>query len=144
MNYLKKPCYTAIFCLLIVPFFAERHGFAQSADYQIEIAKIKIEPFRMAQGKEVQILLVDWKNTGKLPVGLVKAELTFFDSQDRQIDQVKSDRIFTASNERAEIKPGSVYREPKNDGFVIVPMLESAIAVRATVNLPLVGPRPMY
>ena len=144
MNYLKKSCFTVLCCLLIAPFFATRHGFAQSADYQIEIAQIKIEPFRMARGKEVQILLVDWKNTGKLPVGLVKAELTFFDSQDRQIDQVKSYRIFTALNERTEIKPGIVYREPKNDGFVIIPRLETTRAARATVNLTLVGPRPSY
>ena len=144
MNYLKKSCSTALFCLLIAPFFAERHGFAQPADYQIEIAQIKIEHFRMARGNEVQILLVDWKNTGKLPVGLVKAELTFFDNQDRQIDQVKSYRIFTASSASGEIKPGSVYREPKSDGFVIVPMPVTAIAARATVNLTSVGPRPSY
>lgn len=144
MNHLKKSCCTAIRCLLIAACLAEGRGFAQSANYQIEITQIKIEPFRMARGKEVQILLVDWKNTGKLPIGLVKAELIFFDSQDRQIDQVKSYRIFTALNERAEIKPGNSYREPKNDGFVIVPTLESTKAVRATVNLTLVGPRPAY
>jgi hypothetical protein len=125
-------------------FLAERHSFAQLSDYQIEIAQIKIKPFRMALGKEVQILLVDWKNTGKLSGGLVKAELTFFDSQDRKIDQVKSYRIFTALSERAEIKPGNVYREQKNEGFVILPMLESTKAVRASVNLTLVGPRPVY
>ena len=144
MNYLKKSCFTALCCLLIAPFFAAGHGFAQSADYQIEIAQVKIEPYRMAQGKEVQILLIDWKNTGKLPVGLVKAELTVFDSQDRKIDQTKSYRIFAALSEKAEIKPGGIYHEPKNDGFVIVPMPVAAIAARATVNLTLVGPRPLY
>jgi hypothetical protein len=144
MNYLKKSRSTVLFCLLIVPFFAAGAESAQSTDYQIEIAQIKIEPFRMAQGKEVQILLVDWKNTGKLPVGLVKAELSFFDSQDRKIDQIKSYRIFTALSAKAEIKPGTVYREPKNDGFVIIPVPETTKAARATVKLTLVGPRPLY
>lgn len=88
--------------------------------YQAEIVRIRLEPFISAQGKSVQKLLIDWKNTGSLPIGQVIATVTFFDADGRPLDEIKHWSVFTTHDRKQMIKPDQTYQEPNTDGFVLV------------------------
>ena len=88
--------------------------------YQAEIVRIRLEPFVTAQGKSVQKLLIDWKNTGSLSIGQVVATVTFFDADGQPLDEIKHWSVFTTHDRKQMIRPGRTYQEPNTDGFVFV------------------------
>ncbi len=97
-------------------------GASQKEAYQAEVARVRLIPWTTAQGKEAQMLLIDWKNTGAEPIGLVRATMRFFGQNGEQLDQVKDYTIFVTYDKKKAIKPGKTYQEPDDKGFILVPM----------------------
>ncbi len=91
-----------------------------SGNYQAEVIRVRLVPSLSAQGKAVQTLLIDWKNTGTLPIGQVNATVTFFDADGRQLDEIKNWSVFATYDRKKMIKPGQAHEEPNNDGFVFM------------------------
>jgi hypothetical protein len=88
--------------------------------YQAEVIRVRLVPSVSAQGKVVQTMLIDWKNTGTLPIGQVNATVTFFDADGRQLDEIRNWSVFATYDRKKMIKPGQAYEEPNNDGFVFM------------------------
>lgn len=88
--------------------------------YQAEVIRVRLVPSISAQGKAVQTLLIDWKNTGTLPIGQVNATVTFFDADGRQLDEIRNWSVFATYDRKKTIKPGQAHEEPNNDGFVFM------------------------
>jgi len=114
-----------------------------SSGYSAEIVKTRIAPFDTGDGVRQQMILVDWKNTGTLPIGTVNATMTFFDKHGREIEEVKDYTIFLTESQDKTIKPGETYVEADGDGFVIIalpPLYRKA--ARADMVLTKVGGVP--
>ena len=110
-----------------------------SGVYQAEIVRTRLIPYTTAQGKELQKLLIDWKNTGTLPIGQVTATLTFFDAGGRQIDEVKNWSLFVTHDLKKTIKPGGIVEELNGDGFVVTTTDDSKAATAKAVLTKIAG-----
>lgn len=88
--------------------------------YQAEILRVRLAPFVSPQGKTLQIVLIDWKNTGTLPIGQVSATVTFFDADGQQLDEIKNWSVFTTYDRKKMIQPGQTVQGSNNDGFVFL------------------------
>lgn len=109
------------------------------ANYQAEVVRTRLVPYVTAQGKKLQMLLIDWKNTGPSPIGQVKATLTFFDADGRQIDEVKNWSLFVTYDEKKMIKPGRIYEESNDGGFVVTTPDDSKAATATAVLTNIAG-----
>lgn len=89
-------------------------------NYQADVIRVRLVPSLSAQGKAVQTLLIDWKNTGTLPIGQVNATVTFFDADGRQLDEIKNWSVFATYDRKKMIKPGQAHEELNKDGFVFM------------------------
>lgn len=107
--------------------------------YQAEVVRTRLVPYITAQGKKLQMLLVDWKNTGPSPIGQVQATLTFFDADGRQIDEVRNWTLFVTHDEKKMIKPGRTYEDLNGDGFVITTPDDSKAATAKAVLTKVAG-----
>jgi hypothetical protein len=88
--------------------------------YQAEVVRVRLVPFTNPQGKVLQMLLIDWKNTGTLPIGQVNATVTFFDADGQQLDEIRNWSVFATHDQKKAIKPGQAYEALNNDGFVFM------------------------
>lgn len=107
--------------------------------YQAEVVRTRLVPYITAQGKKLQMLLVDWKNTGPAPIGQVQATLTFFDADGRQIDEVKNWSLFVTYDEKKMVKPGRIYEDLNGDGFVVTTPDDSKAATAKAVLTKVAG-----
>lgn len=104
-----------------------------ASGYQAEIINTRLVNWTNPEGRRMQMLLIDWRNTGSEPIGQVKATMTFFDASGRQIEEVKSYNIFVTYDPKNTIKPGQSYKEPNGQGFVVLSGAASAKAVLTKV-----------
>jgi hypothetical protein len=91
-----------------------------AGSYQAEVVRTRLIPFTNPQGKVLQMLLIDWKNIGTLPVGQVNATVTFFDADGQQLDEIRNWSVFATHDQKKTIKPGQAYEALDTDGFVFM------------------------
>ncbi|HKX32049.1 MAG TPA: hypothetical protein VJ302_30455 [Blastocatellia bacterium] len=120
-----------------VPIFKTR-------DFQAQVVRARLIPWSTPQEKDEQMLLIDWKNVGTEPIGQIKASITFYDNQNRELDKMKNNIIFLTHNDRKMIKPGQTYQEPEGEGLVFVAVPPRFVkAVRAEAVITEVGGIPI-
>jgi hypothetical protein len=93
----------------------------------VEIVKVRVQPFRTAQGKGTRMVCVDWKNTGNRAIRRVTATTRGFDAEDNEVEVMPVsdyDICVTAGNDRPGIALGETYYEPNDEGHVIAPILD--------------------
>lgn len=131
-------CFAALLCAMPAPFAAQPL-------YSVELLKTRLEPYKLANGGQGQMVYADWRNNGKFPVGLVKAKMVFYGTDGSILDVVESYTIFAALSEARTIKPTQTYREPHGEGFVVMPKgPRYEKAARAEVTILQVGGMPSY
>lgn len=91
-----------------------------------EIVSYRLVDFRTATGQGRKMLLVDWKNTGTLPIYGVKADISALDYE------APNYTIF--SSESRPILPGQTYREPYGEGHVLLPMEGTPNDARVSIS----------
>lgn len=89
---------------------------------QVRIDHSRLVPLTTPQGLSAYKLLIDWENTGALPVSLVKATLVFYDEAGRELQRVNDYTIFMTDNPNRSVRPGEIYRMPEDAGFVYTPL----------------------
>ncbi len=103
----------------------------------VEILKVRLEPFRTAQGANTHMVCVDWKNTGNRPVRALSVKMRGYDKDDREMEIMPVSDYYiyaTAGNDRPGIAPGETYHEPNDEGHVIAPDLDRRV-VRVNVKV---------
>ena len=103
---------------------------------QAKLTRVRIVPFINPQGRRFLMVMIDWKNTGTLPIAALFARIDLYDSdkQFMSLESASSYCIFAAEKESQKIKPGEVYQEPVGDGFVVVSAMGN-VASRANVEI---------
>jgi hypothetical protein len=91
-----------------------------TGSYQAEVVRVRLVPYTNPQGRILQMLLIDWKNTGTLPIGLVNATVTFFDADGQQLDEIRNWSVYATHDQKKAIKPGQAYEALPGDGFVFM------------------------
>jgi hypothetical protein len=91
-----------------------------AGSYQAEVVRVRLVPFTNPQGKVLQMMLIDWKNTGTLPIGQVNATVTFFDADGQQLDEIRNWSVFATYDPKKTIKSGQAYEALNIDGFVFI------------------------
>lgn len=100
----------------------------------VTLVKSRTVPWKMPNGKKTKMVLIDWKNTGKVPVKAVYAEINVFDKQGRKLMGSTPDyTVFYTDNPKSAIGPGKTYKEPDGEGYVLVPI--DGVPDRATVKI---------
>jgi hypothetical protein len=113
----------------------------QRSEAKAELVAARLEWGTGPDGKERQIVCVDWKNSGSTVIFEVQADIDLYDSSGKKL-KVSAPRqtIYRAPKSGPGIAPGSVYHEPTSEGFLIVPTPRMAsemqpatrVAVRVT------------
>ncbi len=87
-----------------------------------EIVRARIVPVTTANGKPAHELLIDWKNTGTMPIFVVKAKFSIYTSKGDEIERMSQNSYTIFVSEKAEnaIKPGEIYREPSGSGHFLL------------------------
>lgn len=86
-----------------------------------EILRVRLIPWTNPDGRALQMVLVDWKNTGSTPIRIVKADITPYDASGTPIGNGAAGYpIFAAPDATPGIAPGAPYEEADDDGFVLV------------------------
>ena len=89
-----------------------------------EVGNARLVPFKTADGKKTQAVLVDWKNTGNNIIRSVNADITVYDANGNIIgvSSAKDKCIYACSNSEPGVAPGVTYKaDIKNDGFILPP-----------------------
>jgi hypothetical protein len=73
-----------------------------------------------ARGKQAQMVLTDWQNTGTQPITCVHARITAYGPDGEELSSGAPDYVIFATEKRP-IQPGETYHEPDGDGFVLFP-----------------------
>lgn len=85
-----------------------------------EMISARAEPWLDSEGKECTVVYLEWKNVGTEPIHEIKAEIRCKDSKGRIIDIVSVPSFCAfASSGGDGILPGSTYRKPKGEGWVL-------------------------
>lgn len=102
-----------------------------------EITQTRLVPFVTAQGKSLQMVLIDWKNTGGEPIKEVYADISAYDERGNLLSSSAKDYcIFAVESDSKAIKTGETYTEPDGEGFVLIPLPpENAKVKRVTATL---------
>lgn len=89
---------------------------------QVEISRVRIVPFVNSQGRKLQMVMIDWKNTGALPIAALHVSLDLYDEKGQLMkeESLASECIFTAKRQGQAIKPGDAYEEPIGEGIVVL------------------------
>jgi hypothetical protein len=84
----------------------------------IEIIEVKLLPIvNAANGKNAQQIVVTWKNTGSVPIRIVKANMAACGKGNALLFEVKDYTVFATFQDRPGIAPGEVCSvEP---GFIL-------------------------
>jgi hypothetical protein len=100
------------------------------------IVNTRIAPFTNPQGKQLQTICVDWRNTGKTTIRGVKAKLVAYDAAGTVVYSVDDYYIYATGDTEPGIAPGETYNEPADQGHVILPGSEGAApAVKAEATI---------
>jgi hypothetical protein len=85
------------------------------------ILRTRLVPWTNPEGRELQMVLTDWKNTGQTPIRVVKADIASYDASGAPIDNGATDYpIFAAPDASPGVPPGAGYEAADDDGFVLV------------------------
>lgn len=88
-----------------------------------EVVRARILPYKLpANGQLVQMAVIDWKNTSDTPIGAAFADITAYDADGDELQSGAKDYcIFSHDGtDESKIKPGEVYVEPEDEGFVLL------------------------
>jgi hypothetical protein len=100
----------------------------------VKIVDNRIAPFTNPRGEKLQMIYVDWKNTGKSEVRRVKADFIFYDENGlrlRDFDMLDWTIYVVPLASEPGIASGETYREPDGRGVVVPPRLSvSRVEVR--------------
>lgn len=104
-----------------------------------EISGVRLIPWTLpTNGREAQMVLTDWRNTGERPIRVVHADIIAYDDRGTEIDSSARDyTIYVVCNSAPGIAPGEEYQEPVGEGFVLIPIptlvpRADSVAVRIT------------
>ena len=102
----------------------------------VEIVKVRVEPFRTANGIDTVMVCVDWKNTGTRTVRAVDAKLIGYDIQDKEVEilSLPDYTIYAVFSDSNGIAPGETYTVPKGRGFIVLENRERK-PIRATATI---------
>jgi hypothetical protein len=118
----------------------DRPGFANA-----EIVQTRIVPIKTALGKPAHELLIDWKNTGTVPIFQVKARFKVFTASGVQIESFSQSSyfIFVTSNPEKAILPDQIYKEPSGSGhYLLKTPSETRIPAKAQAEIVSVSQSP--
>lgn len=105
---------------------------------QAKVSRIRLVPFTSESMTNAQMVLVDWENTGTVPIYEVYARIDLYDSANQlmEFSSSKSQCIFAAAREDQKIEPGKEYKQKDGEGFVVIEMPgSSARAKRVSVEI---------
>lgn len=118
---------------------AQAPGAASSARGSAEVSEVRLVSWTLpANGREAQMVLTSWRNTGERPIREVRADITAYDGSGTRLDSSARDyTIYAVCNSASGITPGEEYRAPEGEGFVLIPIpslvpLADSVAVRIT------------
>ena len=121
---------------------AAQNAYQKAADpnqtKKLALVKVRIGPFRTADGSAAEKVYVDWTNISDKPIVLVFAKITTYDAKGQVISASPSYCIYSAPFESTGIAPGDTYIAPVGKGtvqpFVGVPKIARAEVEIDTVS----------
>jgi hypothetical protein len=88
---------------------------------QVALVRYRIILFRTAQGIDTKMLMVDWKNTGKVPVRIVKADIDVYDASGNRLSaSAKDHHLYAAARDEPGIKPGQTFQTKSGEGYILL------------------------
>ena len=102
----------------------------------VEIVKVRVVPFRTANGIDTVMVCVDWKNTGTRTVRAVDAKLTGYDNKDKEVEilSLPDYTIYAVFSDSKGVAPGETYTVPEGRGFIVLENREKK-PIRATATI---------
>jgi hypothetical protein len=118
------------------PQSANTRAVTPAAITQAKIMRVRIVPFTNPQGRRFQMVMIDWRNTGTLPIAALFVRVDLYDvkGQFMSLESAASMCVFAAETESQKVQPSKTYQEPAGDGFVVVSATGN-IARRANVEI---------
>ena len=86
-----------------------------STSYQVEITRTRLIDWTNPEGRQLQMMMIDWKNTGSQPIGQVNATMEFYNADGKLIYEAKDYVIFLTENLSKAIKRGG-------EGHIVLPL----------------------
>jgi len=110
---------------------------APSPTPQVTYLSSRIVPWvSAANGRDMQMVLISWRNTGSTPIAVVEAQITAYDAQGQVLESsVPEYTIFASESMSRRIQPGMSYIEPEGEGFVLIPGVDGVLASRVEVRI---------
>lgn len=100
-----------------------------------EVVSTRLVSFTTASGAAAQMVLINWRNTGKAPIRTVYADIVPLDDDGNVLESGAPDyTIFATEDAKDAVPPGVVYDEPDGEGFVLLPSYGRAERVRARIT----------
>jgi hypothetical protein len=109
-----------------------------------EVVRARLVPYTTPAGFRTKMVLVDWRNTGETVIRAVDANITIFDARGNQLEDSRTNEpIYAVSNNLAGVAPGTIYREPNDQGYILG-STGAAAARRVEVSITEVVERDAY
>jgi hypothetical protein len=110
---------------------------SRNAGPAAKVARVRVVPFTTVSGVHTQMVLIDWRNTGRTTIRAVDADIIPYDAQGNRLElSGATDKpIYAVDDSSPGIAPGEKYTEPMGQGYILgwVGVAEAArVEVRIT------------
>ena len=106
----------------------------ESGATSVDVVRVRLVPFKTPNGARTQKVLVDWKNTGTTTIRAVDADIVPYDKKGNRLESGTSDyTIYAVSDSSPGVAPGDIYKQTKDEGFVLIP--GPAMAARVEIKV---------
>lgn len=89
---------------------------------QIRIDNVRVIPWQSPNNSQpLQMVLVDWTNTGSKRITALTATITLYDAAGRVKERIPDYYIYTSQDYGRAVQPGQSFVEPIGDGHILFP-----------------------